>query len=306
MLGDCATGTRLHLQSPLATEEQLGLVPLVDDRVGAAAIRAVSAGYVATAAELGLPIVIDAPTWWARSDRLARRGITGAAAEGMLRRSAEVVLSVRDHFDGVYVSAPLGPSTDGYRADEVALDQAIGFHRWHAEQLAATDVDLLLAGTFPSMVDLQAVAQVLDAIGRPYVLGPVVDATGCLPDGSPLHVAIDTIESSIDRPPMHWALCCTHPDVARQAMEVVASADSAAHDRVRQLKGNASSASGDQRDTADHVLADEPEPWALAAMRLRDEHGLVVLGGCCGTDDRHLLSLALRLTPLSPGPTAGR
>ncbi|MGZ4772560.1 MAG: hypothetical protein ACXV3B_07760, partial [Ilumatobacteraceae bacterium] len=62
VLGDCATGTRLHLQSPLPTDDQLGLVPLVDDDLGATAIRAVGMGYAAMAAEFGLPIVIDAVT----------------------------------------------------------------------------------------------------------------------------------------------------------------------------------------------------------------------------------------------------
>jgi homocysteine S-methyltransferase len=85
-------------------------------------------------------------------------------------------------------------------------------------------------------------------------------------------------------------------------MEVVGSADPHAHDRVQQLKGHASAASDVEREAADPVLSDEPEPWALAAMRLRDEHGLAILGGCCGTGHRHLLSLAVRLTPLSAAP----
>lgn len=34
ILGECSTGTRLHFQSPLPTEEALGLIPLVDDDLG--------------------------------------------------------------------------------------------------------------------------------------------------------------------------------------------------------------------------------------------------------------------------------
>ncbi|MGZ4805744.1 MAG: homocysteine S-methyltransferase family protein [Ilumatobacteraceae bacterium] len=298
VLGDCATGTRLHLQSPLPTDDQLGLVPLVDDDLGATAIRAVGMGYAAMAAEFGLPIVIDAVTWWARSDRLARHGITGDAAKALLRRCVEVVLPVRDHFDDVYVSAALGPSTDGYRPGDVDVDDAIDYHGWHVEQLAATDADVLVAGTFSTANDLVAIAHVLAATDRPYVLGPIVDSTGCMPDGTPLHELIDSIESSVSRLPSHWALYCTHPDIARAAMEVVGTADAHAHRRVRQLKGNGTAASSEERDHADHVLCDEPEPWALAAMQLHDEHGFNIIGGCCGTDDRHLLSLAIRLSPI--------
>ena len=298
VLGDCATGTRLHLQSPLPTDEELGLVPLVDDDLGAAAIRAVGMGYAATAAEFGLPFVLDAPTWWARSDRLARHGVTGDAAAALLRRCAEVVLPVRDRYENVYISAPMGPSTDGYRAGDVDVDQAIEYHRWHAEQLAAADVDVLVAGTFSTASDLEAVARVLAAIDLPYVLGPNVDATGCLPDGTALHHVIDSIESNVSRLPTHWGLWCTHPEVALSAMEIVGGADPHAHRRVQQLKGNGTTASIEERECADHVLCDEPEPWARAAMRLHDEHGVNIIGGCCGTDDRHLLSLAIRLAPI--------
>jgi homocysteine S-methyltransferase len=176
-------------------------VPLVDDDLGAAAISAVSAGYVATAVEFRLPIVM--PTWWARSDRLARRGVTGIEADSLLRRSADVVLSVRDGFDNVYVSAPLGPSTDGYRAGEVDLGQAVSYHRWHADRLATTDVDVLLAATFSTEADLEAAAHALAATGCSYVLGPVVSAAGSLPDGTP---PCRDRQDRIDRGPSPYAL----------------------------------------------------------------------------------------------------
>jgi homocysteine S-methyltransferase len=295
ILGEASSGTRLHFQSPLGTDEELGLVPLVDDALGAAAIRAVSAGYAATAAEFRLPIVIDAPTWWARPDRLAAAGIKESDAADLLRRCAEVLLPVRDQFSNVCVSASLGPSIDGYHARDVDQDAATEFHRWPVEHVATTSVDFLLAATFSSASDLEAIANTLAKTGRPYVLGPVVTATGRLLDDTPLHEAIDRIESAVTAPPMFWALCCTHPDTAAQAMNVLGDADRDAHDRVQQLKGNGSAASEEERDAANHVLCDEPEAWATAAMRLRDDHDLAIIGGCCGTDDRHLLSLAIRL-----------
>jgi homocysteine S-methyltransferase len=295
ILGEASTGTRLHLQSPLATDEELGLVPLVNDALGVAAVRAVSAGYVATAAEFGLPIVIDAPTWWARPDRLAAAGIKGIDAADLLRRSAELLLPVRDRFSNAYVSASLGPSIDGYHARDVDRDAAIEFHRWQVEHVATTGVDFLLAATFSSASDLEAIAYALAQSGRPYVLGPVVTETGRLLDDTPLHEVIDHIESTVAAPPMFWAICCTHPDIAAQAMNVIRDKDSHAHARVQQLKGNGSAASVEERDAADQVLCDEPETWATAAMRLRDDHDLAIIGGCCGTDDRHLLSLAIRL-----------
>jgi homocysteine S-methyltransferase len=295
VLGDCAIETRLRFESPLATDEQLGLLPLVSDALGAATIRAVSASYTATAAELGLPIVIDAPTWWARPDRLAAHGITAPSAERLIRDCVALACAVRDRYDDVYVSAALGPSTDAYRPGTVDVEAAMSFHHQQAERLAATDADVLLAGTFSTVPDLQAAAVALAATGRPYVLGPTLDASGRLPDHTPLDEAIDRIESTVTNRPVYWSLCCVHPTVALAAMDALGATDSHAHDRIKQLKGNGSSLDAARRDSTEQVLADEPEAWASTATRLHQEHRLAVIGGCCGTDHRHLLSLATRL-----------
>jgi len=295
VLGDCAIGTRLHLESPLPTDDELGLVPLFDDANGVAAIRAVVAGYVATAAELGLPIVVDTPTWWARPDRLAATGITGDAARAVVRRGTEVVTALRSRYPDLYALAPIGPSTDGYRAEVVDRPRAQVLHQWQLESLAGTDVDLIVAATFANALDLEVAASVLAASDVPFVLGPTVDERGCLPDGTYLPDLIDHIDAVIARPALHWALWCTHPEIARQALDRIGATNDAAHRRIRQLKANGSSASADERDGARRVLSDPAEPWAIAAMTAARDHDLRIVGGCCGTDHRHLLSLALRV-----------
>jgi S-methylmethionine-dependent homocysteine/selenocysteine methylase len=295
VLGDCAAGTRLHLESPLPTDDDLGLVPLLDDAFGVAAIRSVVAGYAATAAELGLPILVDTPTWWARPDRLAVVGITGDAAREVVRHGVAVVDELKARYPSLYTLAPIGPSTDGYRAETVDARTARELHEWQSACIHGTGVDLVVAATFANADDLAIAAEVLAAGDLPFVLGPTVDDRGCLPDGTYLPELIDRIDAATTRPALHWALWCTHPGVAQRALERMGTTHPDAHRRSRQLKGNGSAASADEKDAADMVLCDAPEPWAVTSIEVLRDHDLQIVGGCCGTDHRHLLSLAVRL-----------
>jgi S-methylmethionine-dependent homocysteine/selenocysteine methylase len=295
VLGDGAIGTRLGLQSPLRTDESLGVLPLVRDELGSAAIRAILTGYCAVGTELGLPVVIDAPIWWGRPDRFDAAGWSRADGVEVLKRCTELTASVARRYPDAVVSASIGPATDGYLAESISVDSSASFHRFQVEALADSPADYILAATFTTVDDLLGAARVLAETDKPYALGPVVDASGRLPDGTTLVEAIDRVESSDARPPSFWAVCCTHPSVALGALEVSTEADPAATSRIRQVKGNGTAASEAERDTATTVLTDEPEPWAEAAYRLFAEHGVTIVGGCCGTDDRHMLSLAIRL-----------
>ena len=144
------------------------------------------------------------------------------------------------------------------------------------------------------------VAAVLADGDLPYVLGPTVDEHGCLPDRTYLPELIDRIESTVGRAPLHWALWCTHPEIARRALERIGATHPDAHARIGQLKANGSSAHADARDGAQTVLCDPPEPWAATAIDVLRDHDLRIVGGCCGTDHRHLLSLAVRLCQTHP------
>lgn len=303
ILGDGATGTRLRLESPLPTDEDLGLVPTVEDPVGAAAVRAIEGSYAAIGTALGLPVLLDAPTWWARRDRLARAGRPTEDLAEVVARCVATVSPLRDVERSVFVGATLGPSVDGYRAEPTDVQVATRFHEVHVEALAAQPVDVLNAATFSTLGDLLAAATALAGTDLPYVLGPVVEAAGTLPDGTPLGEAIERIESAVARPPSHWAICCTHPRTAASALEATRSQSPEAHGRVRQIKGNGSDAAVGARDGSSRVLSDDPEAWATAVIALLDEHGVSVLGGCCGTDDRHVLSVGVRLAQRSDAST---
>jgi methionine synthase I (cobalamin-dependent) len=61
------------------------------------------------------------------------------------------------------------------------------------------------------------------------------------------------------------------------------------------IKANASPKSPEERVALGHLDAEAPERLAEEIMGLREEFGPEVLGGCCGTDHRHIEALARRL-----------
>lgn len=161
--------------------------------------------------------------------------------------------------------------------------------------LAEAGVDLLIAAPFPAVSEALSLGQVLAWTGHGYLLALVLDRDGNLLDGTPLSEAIAQIDAATDPPPVHYIIQCVHPRLANVALERLARDRSGAHERIRGVKANAADASLVALDASSRVQADDPETWAQQLHRIQQDHGCGLLGGCCGTDERHLFSLALRL-----------
>jgi homocysteine S-methyltransferase len=86
----------------------------------------------------------------------------------------------------------------------------------------------------------------------------------------------------------------THPGVALAALEAIQQRGGDTS-RVIGLKANGSAEPPTSLDQARSVRSDLPTDWALGMVQLHELFGLRVLGGCCGTDSRHILALALAL-----------
>lgn len=65
--------------------------------------------------------------------------------------------------------------------------------------------------------------------------------------------------------------------------------------RLLGIKANTSRKSPAERLTLDRLDSEDPEQFATEMLGLHNDFGLKLLGGCCGTDHRHIESLAGRL-----------
>lgn len=292
VLGDGASGTRLEFETPFGLDPVLHVAGTLRDPRLLSAFNAINLGYLSVAAALGLPFVMMTPTFRASRERLREAGID-PESENLNRRGVEVCRAISARFPDVdiYLEGTIGPSGDNQDpGDTLDAEAAERRHAIQACELAEAGVDVLLGATVPAVEEATGMARALGSTGTPYAISLTIGAGGRVADGSTLANAIDRIDGAVSPPPLHYALVCVHPAVARLAL---ASGNSSR--RVRELRGNGAPRAAGELEGSGRVLADHPETWAEAMMSVALERGLNVLGGCCGTDERHILSLGLRM-----------
>lgn len=301
VLGDGASGTRLEYETPFGLDPLLHTAgALLDPRV-LGAWNAINLGYLSVAAALGLPFLMMTPTFRTSRHRLRQAGLDPEVHD-LTRRGVEVARAVAARFPDVdaYLEGVVGPSGDNQDpGDTLDVEAAERHHAAQARDLADAGVDVLLGATIPAVAEAIGMARALGSTGVPYTISLMIGADGRVRDGSSLADAIERIDRASSPPPLGYALACVHPAVARLAL---ASGHSTR--RVFELRGNGAPRAAGTLEGAGRIVADPPEKWAQETISVALEHRLNVLGGCCGTDERHILSLALRMTELNdPGST---
>jgi homocysteine S-methyltransferase len=286
VLTDGAIETCLMFDFGLELDADLQAAALV----GTDALRELYAGYVAAAREQRLPVVIGTPTFraGARHAAAARRDVGEVNAAAVEHHRALRVAAGGG--PPILIAGVLGPHGDAYTpAEGLPAGVAEHYHALQAEALCRAGVDLLFAPTFPAVPEALGCVRAMTATGLPAVISWVLGADGRVLDGTPLAEAIAVVDEQAPRPPLYHSLSCVHPTVAHRALAGVAPG------RVRECKANASTLTPAQLVTLDHVASEDPDLFATSMRRLHDDHGLRVLGGCCGTDVRHMRALAALL-----------
>jgi homocysteine S-methyltransferase len=264
---------------------------------GRAVLERIYRSYLDVARRHRLPILLLTPTWRANPERTRRAGLPGGTDLNgeAVRFLSEVVARSGAASGTVFVGGLLGCRGDAYRAEEgLPASEAEAFHRPQASDLAAAGVDFLLAATMPALPEAIGMARALGATGTPYLVSFLVRDTGRLLDGTPLDEAIDEVDRAARPGPAGFLVNCVHPAVLRRALGTPHAVGSTRR-RLLGLQGNTSSLSPEELDGRADLDTADPESFAEAMASLRDDFGLGVLGGCCGTDEGHLEALAGRL-----------
>jgi S-methylmethionine-dependent homocysteine/selenocysteine methylase len=296
VLTDGGIETRLIYQDHLKLPDFASFLPLFDPSARGK-LATIYRSYFDIAADSGLPMQTGTPTWRAHPEELARLGFTAAgdlhrvnaAAVALLRklREASALAGL------VFIAGVIGPRHDGYDPRNAPdANEAAEYHGAQAACLATLGVDLLYAPTFASAAELRGVATAMAATGLPYALAPVIDADDALLDGTPLADAIRRIDAEVRPRPLHYLIGCVYPTTFRAARQHDRTLPADIAGRVIGLKANASNLPPDQLDKLDHLEEGRPEVFAELMLGLRRDYGLQVLGGCCGTDDRHIRAIA--------------
>jgi len=267
---------------------------LLEDSEGIATLRRYFERYVEIARECGVGIVLETPTWRASADWGERLGHTPEQLAELNRRAVTLLETMRDehetHTTPIVISGNLGPRGDGYViGDAMTVAEATDYHATQIRTFAAAPVDLVTALTMNYVEEAIGIVRAAREAGLPVVIGFTVETDGRLPSGQPLAEAIEQVDAETEGAPAYFMVNCAHPT----HFEGVLEADARWTERIRGLRANASRMSHAELDEAEELDDGNPEELAGEYVALRAAlPQLSVIGGCCGTDHRHVEAMS--------------
>jgi homocysteine S-methyltransferase len=203
---------------------------------------------------------------------------------------------LRDEYEAdapFVISGCIGPQGDGYDPDEYLTPAAAeDYHRPQIETFADTAADLVTALTLTYPDEATGIVRAAVAAGIPAAISFTVETDGALPNGQPLADAIEHVDAETNRAAAYFMVNCAHPTHFRHVFD-----DGDWQARLRGVRANASKRSHADLDAAEELDAGDPEELAALYGELRRRlPQLTLLGGCCGTDLRHITAIAAEAT----------
>lgn len=266
--------------------------PLVATADGRALLTEYYEHYVEIAEQAGAGLVLEAPTWRANPDWAATLGHDRATLTQMIVDAVDVVQSLRLQWTSnqpFLVGAAVGPRGDGYRIDVAMTDEeAADYHAFQIGCLADTAVDVVTAMTIGYVDEAIGITRAARDAGLPVVISFTLETDGRLPSGMQLGEAIEAVDRATDGYPAHYMINCAHPTHFEDVLDDNAQWTS----RIAGLRANASTLSHAELDEMEVLDAGDVDDLADRYARLRVKlPAMHVVGGCCGTDHRHVAAI---------------
>jgi homocysteine S-methyltransferase len=262
--------------------------PLLEEERGRAALRRYFEPFLDTAQQHGVPFVLDTATWRANPDWGERLGYDDDA---LAAANAEAVAFARElaaDRPDVTINGVVGPRGDGYVVgDRMSADAAASYHGRQISVLREAGAERITALTLSYPEEAVGVVQAAAAAGVPVVPAFTVEPDGRLPDGTPLAEALERVDAATGGAADFFMVNCAHPTHIAAGLD-----DAPALGRIGGLRVNASALSHAELDAMEEL--DEGDPVALARDNASLQERLPsvgLLGGCCGTDHRHVAEI---------------
>ncbi len=273
--------------------------PLLDDNRGREILEEYYRCHAAIARAAGTGFVFESLGWRANRDWGAQVGYSPEMLDRVNRDSIAFVAELRDELESpgspMVISGCIGPSDDGY--NPVALmnaDEAEAYHRAQVATLRDTEADLVSALTITYTDEAIGIVRAASSLDLPVAISFTVETDGALPSGMALGEAIETVDAATDGAAAYFMINCAHPTHFEGAL----ADDAAWAQRIRGLRANSSRKSHAELDESDELDSGDPVELGrdYAALRTRFPQ-FTILGGCCGTDERHVREISRACAP---------
>jgi S-methylmethionine-dependent homocysteine/selenocysteine methylase len=273
---------------------EFAMYPLLDNSLAMSDLRGMYSRVLDVAAAHGFTAMITGLDYRASPDWGEKLGYSRPALADAIERSIAFLRSVtepyQDRIPEILIGGMVGPRGDAYSLNQtITADEAEDYHSFQLEVLKRADVDFVSAVTFNSVPEAVGVARAAMRIGLPINISFTLDSNHQLKSGPSLKQAIvQTDAEAGDASPDFYGINCSHPLEFEPALEPGEWIK-----RIRSLRPNASAK--DKIDLCQIGHLEEGDPVDLSQRigdLVRRYPHMDVVGGCCGTWDKHLDEIA--------------
>jgi len=261
--------------------------PLLETKEGREMLYGYYARLIDMARQKRVGVLLESLTWVANRDRGAAIGWDQESLKKFNIEAIELIARAREKEGDLptLLSAQVGPRDDGYApTDQMTADEAETYHSEQIETISKTEADLVGAFTLCYPEEAIGIIRSGQRFEIPVVIAFTVETDGRLPTGMPLKEAIESVDDATDGGAEYFLISCAHPDHFSDVLE-----NAKWIHRLRGVVANASRCSHAELDESEEL--DEGDPVELGelvgAICNKFPH-FTIVGGCCGTDMRHL------------------
>jgi len=267
---------------------------LLRDASGIAALRKYFRTYGEIARRFGAGLILESATWRANPDWARRLGYSDAELDAANEASIRLLEEVRAEYESdqtpVVISGCVGPRGDGYVAGNLMSEaEAEAYHAPQVAAFANAAADMACAITMNYVEEAVGIARAAKRVRLPVAISFTVETDGHLPTGESLASAIQRVDDATRGYPAYYMINCAHPTHFAGAL----AEGGRWRDRIRGVRANASRRSHAELNESPDLDAGNP---AELGQQYRELLGrlpnLTVMGGCCGTDHRHVEQIA--------------
>jgi S-methylmethionine-dependent homocysteine/selenocysteine methylase len=250
--------------------------------------------FIALAQRSGTGLVLETATWRASSDWAEKLGLTQDELDRLNREAVTSLLKLRDECatatSPIVISGCIGPRGDGYDPGTIMTrEEATDYHARQAAILADCGAEMISALTMTNVNEAIGIVRATQRTGLPVAISFTVETDGRLPTGDRLEDAIAAVDDATDSYAAYFGINCAHPTHFAATL----TSGGAAIRRVKALRANASKCSHEELEAMTTLDDGNPAELGIEYRDLLDRlPHLTILGGCCGTDIRHITAIA--------------
>jgi S-methylmethionine-dependent homocysteine/selenocysteine methylase len=273
---------------------------LFKNTIGERALEKYFRTYTTMACNYQVGLILESATWRANPDWASKLGYDRETLASMNRKAIDLLHNIRQTDETettpMVISGCVGPRGDGYvPADAMTVEEATAYHRPQIEVFRDADADLVTAITMNYVEEAIGVTLAAQAAGMPVVISFTVETDGKLPTGQSLQDAIAQVDTVTGNAPIYYMINCAHPT---HFSHILSTGESWV-DRIRGLRANASTKSHTELNESETLDAGNPTELGNQYRELRTQFPrITILGGCCGTDDRHVEAICKACLPV--------